>query len=890
MPLKLDIKQQFLARSDRVKCVDLHPKEPWMLVALYNGNVHIWNHETQQVQKSFEVSDVPVRACCFVVRKSWIVTGSDDMMLRVYNYNTMERVQSWEGHSDYIRCILSHPTLPYIITSSDDLSIKLWDWDKSMNQVQSLEGHSHYVMQIALNPKDNNTFASASLDKTVKVWQLGSSSANFSLEGHDKGVNSVDYFQGGDKPYLVSGADDRTVRVWDYQNKSCVQVLEGHLENVTLVSFHPELPLIVSGGEDGSLRFWHSSTYRLETNVNYGLDRIWCGGMLKGSNSIAVGYDEGSMILRVGREEPAMSMDITGNGKLMWAKHSEVMQANMKAGTLELKDGERIQLAAKDLGSCEIYPQTLQHNPNGRFVVVCGDGEYIIYTAMALRNKQYGSAQEFVWAADASEYAIRDMGKVKIFKNFEERNIFRPQQQCEGIFGGTLLGVKSKGSLSFHDWESLELIRRIEISVKNVFWNESGTLVAITDADSFYVLQYNADVANTALQSQTNIDEDGVIDSLDILGETQDHIRAGRWVGDCFIYTTNHNRLNYYVGGEIVTISHLDRVMYILGYIPKTNRLYLGDKECSIVSYSLPLSVLEYQTAIMRKDHRAAAQILPSIREDQRTRVAHFLDKQGLKEQALVVSTDPDHKFDLSLQLKETRVAFELAEQADNQDKWKQLSELALSKCEFNLARNCMLRAGDYPSLLLLATSAGDRELLEQVADLAMNAGQTNIAFTCFITLGEIQKCVNLLCDSGHYPEASFMAHTYLPSETCNVVDQWVQSVGTINTKAAESIADPVKYENLFPDYQQALKAQTVFSSEHSATPADNYSNLPLNINRNLLNELEQLNPAKSADADVPIKDADIEFDDLDLLDGDVGNDLTADDLNLGDEDLLKDD
>ena len=886
MPLKLDIKQQFLARSDRVKCVDMHPKEPWLLVALYNGNVHIWNHETQQVQKSFEVADVPVRACRFVVRKSWIVAGSDDMMLRVYNYNTMERVQSWEGHSDYIRCILAHPSLPYLITSSDDLSIRLWDWDKSFSQVQSLEGHSHYVMQIALNPKDNNTFASASLDKTVKVWQLGSNSANFSLEGHDKGVNCVDYFQGGDKPYLVSGADDRSVRVWDYQNKSCVQVLEGHIENVTLVSFHPELPLIMSGGEDGSLRFWHSSTYRLETNVNYGLDRIWCGGMLKGSNSVAIGYDEGSMILRVGREEPAISMDTTGNGKVMWAKHSEVMQANLKAGTMEIKDGERIQLAAKDLGSCEIYPQTLQHNPNGRFVVVCGDGEYIIHTAMALRNKQYGSAQEFVWAADASEYAIRDMGKVKIFKNFEERNTFRPQQACEGIFGGNLLAVKSKGSLSFHDWESLELIRRIEISVKNIFWNETGTLLAISDPDSFYVLQYKAELANASLQQQTNLDEDGVIDSFEVLGEIQDQVRTGRWVGDCFIYTTNHNRLNYYVGGEIVTIAHLDRVMYILGYIPKTNRLYLGDKECSVSSYSLPLSVLEYQTAIMRKDFQAASQILPSIDPDQRTRVAHFLDKQGFKEEALAVSTDPDHRFDLSLQLKQTEIAFELAEQADNQDKWKQLSELALSRCEFNLARRCMLQAHDYPSLLLLATSAGDRELLEQVADLAMTAGQTNIAFNCFLTLGQLQKCIDLLCDSGHYPEASFLSHTYLPSQTSSSVEKWVASAGSYSAKVAESIADPAKYENLFPDFQQALKAEAALAPlMESPQPASSYPTLPLNLSRQILKELEEELPASSEEG----KEAGEDLGDLDLLGGEDTENLTVEDLNLGD-DLLGDD
>lgn len=50
-----------------------------------------------------------------------------------------------------------------------------------------------------------------------QVWQLGSSSPNFTLEGHEKGVNCIDYYSGGDKPYLISGADDRLVKIWDYQ-------------------------------------------------------------------------------------------------------------------------------------------------------------------------------------------------------------------------------------------------------------------------------------------------------------------------------------------------------------------------------------------------------------------------------------------------------------------------------------------------------------------------------------------------------------------------------------------------------------------------------------------------------------------------------------------------
>lgn len=47
--------------------------------------------------------------------------------------------------------------------------IKLWDWDQKWSCTQVFEGHTHYVMEVVFNPKDNNQFASASLDRTLKV-------------------------------------------------------------------------------------------------------------------------------------------------------------------------------------------------------------------------------------------------------------------------------------------------------------------------------------------------------------------------------------------------------------------------------------------------------------------------------------------------------------------------------------------------------------------------------------------------------------------------------------------------------------------------------------------------------------------------------------------------
>ena len=123
-------------RSDRVKAVDFHPTEPWLLAGLYNGSVNIYNHETGALVKTFEVAEVPVRCCRFIARKSWFVAGSDDFQLRVFNYNTHEKVIVFEAHPDYIRCLTVHPTANIVLTGSDDMTIKAWDWEKQWKCIQ----------------------------------------------------------------------------------------------------------------------------------------------------------------------------------------------------------------------------------------------------------------------------------------------------------------------------------------------------------------------------------------------------------------------------------------------------------------------------------------------------------------------------------------------------------------------------------------------------------------------------------------------------------------------------------------------------------------------------------------------------------------------------------
>lgn len=332
-------------RSDRVKSVEMHPTEPWVLCALYSGKVQILQHSgasgggSGPVWKTFDVSDQPVRCARWIARKQWFVAGSDDMRLSCFSYHTGERLASWEAHQDYLRFLEPHPTLPLLLSTSDDMTARLWDWEKGASSggaasaggggsggswalVQTFEGHAHYCMQARFNPKDPSSFATASLDRSVKVWSLSSPSPNFSLEGHERGVNCLAYYSGGDKPFLVSGADDFTLRLWDLQTRSCVAVLEGHQGNVCAAAFHPRLPLIISGSEDGTVRLWSSSTYRPEATLSYGFERCWAVAVAPGgasgqgaSNKVALGFDDGTIVLKLGKESPVASMD--KNGKII---------------------------------------------------------------------------------------------------------------------------------------------------------------------------------------------------------------------------------------------------------------------------------------------------------------------------------------------------------------------------------------------------------------------------------------------------------------------------------------------------------------------------------------------------------------------------------------------
>lgn len=645
--MKLEIKKKLLNRSERVKSVELHPSLPWVLIGLYSGTVAIFDYNTQSCVKQFEISKEPVRCARFIVRKEWIVAGTDDNNIQVYNYTTSEKVKTITAHADYIRSVIVHPQQPYVISCSDDLTIKIWDWEKNWQEVNCYEDHEHYVMQIVLNPKDMNSFASASLDKTIKIWSVSTSTttANYSLLGHQAGVNCVDYCHTGDKSTLLSGGDDALVKLWDYQTKQCLYTFEGHDDNISAVAFHPELPILITAAEDGKVNVWNSVTYALETNINYGLDRPWAIHAVRNSNYVALAYDEATVVIRIGKETPIVSFN---NGRVVCAKQGEVQLANLKTIKEDLNDGEEVEPKFKDLGHSEIFAQDIKFCSNGKYFALCGDADYVIYTTFKFNNSGFGHAVSFVWGQDNDYAVMTEQGAIKIFKNFVEDKTYKTTFKSHGLFGGKLIGVSTKqgaSSISFFDWDTFTCIRRIDVEApKDIYWSSSGQYVVICLEECFYVLKYNEDVVKHALSTKnpSDIGDEGIDDAFTFLGDFNEEVISGEWVtGDAFVYTTAKGKLNYLIGDKVINHALIDKKMFVLGYLSQKNRIFLVNKGLKITSYELLTSVIQAQRDIVNAEPGLTSQdpqyqklkdIISEVPEAHIGKIAKFAESMGLKE------------------------------------------------------------------------------------------------------------------------------------------------------------------------------------------------------------------------------------------------------------------
>ena len=132
-----------------------------------------------------------------------------------------------------------------------------------------------------------------------------------------------------------------------------------------------------------------------------------------------------------------------------------------------------------------------------------------------------------------------------------------------------------------------------------------------------------------------------------------------------------------------------------------------------------------------------------------------------------------------------------------------------------------------FQGLVLLASASGNAKMMQTIADSAKEKGQNNISFLSYFTLGRLEDCLELLIQTNRLPEAAFFARTYLPSQISRIISLWRDELRKKNEKAAQALADPKDYENLFNGYQHTLRAEQYLArTRGKLVAASDYPNI----------------------------------------------------------------
>lgn len=257
---KVTLKETLSERKHQIVCVAYSPDSKLIATGGFDNQIILWNSATGQVFKTLTGLKAFPLSLTFSHDSRYIISGGKDSRVTIWDANTGAEIRSIKAHGADVTdvAIRSDNT---IASASKDKTVKVWDFNGTLKR--ELTGHKREVMAVAFS-HDGEKLVSGSADGTVKEWEVATGKMIQSIDAHDGWVRTVAYNHNSTQ--IASGGDDGKINIWNRSSGKLQNTIIAHSKWLETLSFSPDGKYIVSGGHDNYLVIVEASSGKIVFN------------------------------------------------------------------------------------------------------------------------------------------------------------------------------------------------------------------------------------------------------------------------------------------------------------------------------------------------------------------------------------------------------------------------------------------------------------------------------------------------------------------------------------------------------------------------------------------------------------------------------------------------
>jgi len=310
----------------------------------------------------------------------WLATGAKDHTARLWRVdpenNSYTCFAVFTGHAQSVGAVtlpktrppesspafsdpLSHPP-PFLVTGSQDQTIKRWEVPRTAHPASkkasgalfTRKAHDKDINAVDVN-STSHLFASASQDRTVKIWSVQEGEVQGILRGHKRGVWTVKFapagtpvVQGEDgsvsgRGLVLTGSGDKTVKLWSLGDYSCLRTFEGHSNSVLKVAWlclpgqgadkQRQQVQVASAAGDGLVKVWDAATGEVECTLDNHTDRVWALAVQPRTNALVSG--SGDSTVTFWRDTSSATQAAAAEAALRLVEQEQLLENHVHAGS-----------------------------------------------------------------------------------------------------------------------------------------------------------------------------------------------------------------------------------------------------------------------------------------------------------------------------------------------------------------------------------------------------------------------------------------------------------------------------------------------------------------------------------------------------------------------------